>query len=190
MAHYYTFPHFLACHSPCLSVSPHNFVSPRVCVNVTHGMPRISLCISAEIMLDFVSQVRKARPELAKTIRVLNIGGGLGIDYHRLGRDAERLAAGAAGRARTTGEATEGGEEAPSPPTCSLPSPSDLVDAIRDIMEERGEGISIVVEPGKMDGGAHVCMYVCVYVCVCVCVYVCVYVCMCVFGDGVLVSTI
>ena len=143
-----------------------------------HASPCLpaSLRISAEIMLDFVSQVRKARPELAKTIRVLNIGGGLGIDYHRLGREAERLAAGAAG------ESKEGGGDAPSPPTCSLPSPSDLVDAIRDIMEERGEGISIVVEPGKMDGGARVCMCICVYVCVCVCV--------CVFRGRCLVSTI
>ena len=136
-----------------------------------HASPCLpaSLRISAEIMLDFVSQVRKARPELAKTIRVLNIGGGLGIDYHRLGREAERLAAGAAG------ESKEGGGDAPSPPTCSLPSPSDLVDAIRDIMEERGEGISIVVEPGKMDGGARVCMCICVGVGVGVGV----------FGDGV-----
>lgn len=66
---------------------------------------------AAEIMCSFVERVRDEGFEL----KYLNIGGGLGIDYHRKGD--------------------------------ILPTPKDLIDSVRDVVNRLG--LVLIIEPGR-----------------------------------------
>eukprot|EP00891_Asterochloris_glomerata_P008055 jgi/Astpho2/8055/fgenesh1_pm.00120_%23_4_t len=66
---------------------------------------------AAVIMTDFVKEIR----DQGFDIQYLNIGGGLGIDYHHRGD--------------------------------KLPTPMDLIDTVRDLVQDLG--LTIIIEPGR-----------------------------------------